>query len=110
MLSLSVSLTVKSDRLEEFLQAITRNRASALANEPGCLRFDIGRDSEQPEVFHLHEVYQDEAAFQQHKESAHFLAWREIAAQVLQAGGRTSHLSELMQSDLLDARPVGSHD
>jgi quinol monooxygenase YgiN len=50
--------------------------AEASRGEPGCLRFELGRDKERPDWFSISEVYVDEAAVQAHYESPHFLEWR----------------------------------
>jgi quinol monooxygenase YgiN len=40
--------------------------------EPGCQFYQAYRDPEAPEVIHLFEIYDDEAAYQAHGSSAHF--------------------------------------
>ena len=49
----------------------------ASIHEPGNLRFDILQMSEDPTRFILYEAYADEPAARAHKETAHYLAWRE---------------------------------
>lgn len=99
MLSVSVTLRVRSGREQVFLEAMTRNQRGARENEPGCHRFDLSRDVTDPEVFHVYEVYADDAAFRAHQESEHFLAWREVAHEVLAPGGRETRLGELVGGD-----------
>jgi quinol monooxygenase YgiN len=48
-----------------------------VANEPGCLRFDIIQDNADPNRFYFYEVYVDEAAFNAHLTQPHYLRWRE---------------------------------
>ncbi len=40
--------------------------------EPGVLRFDIGRSNDHPNVFALWEEYRDEAALKSHMDSDHY--------------------------------------
>jgi quinol monooxygenase YgiN len=40
--------------------------------EPGMIRFEVGRSREKPNVFALWEEYVDEAAFDAHMASEHF--------------------------------------
>lgn len=40
--------------------------------EPGCIRFEVARGIQNPEVFALHEEYADEQALEAHLASEHF--------------------------------------
>ena len=40
--------------------------------EPGCRFYQPNRDPENPRVFFFYEIYDDEAAYKAHGESAHF--------------------------------------
>ena len=53
--------------------------------EPGTRRYDLYRDSTRPATFHLIEAYADEAALEAHRESAHYLRYREQAGEWLMA-------------------------
>jgi len=61
MISITVILEVEPTRLAEFEKAITTN-AAASREEPGCLRFEVSRHLEKPNVFALSELYQDRDA------------------------------------------------
>jgi quinol monooxygenase YgiN len=80
MFALLVDLNVKPEMRDRFLAAIEQNAASSLRDEPGCLRFDVVRDNDDPDHFLLYEIYEDEAAFQAHRAAPHFSRWREAAA------------------------------
>ncbi len=54
-----VELLVKPEHREECLDAIWEDANGALANEPGCLRFDVTVDTANPNRFMLFEVYRD---------------------------------------------------
>ena len=45
---------------------------AATRAEPGCVSFVVNRAAEDGDRFVLHEQYDDEAAFQAHRESRHF--------------------------------------
>jgi quinol monooxygenase YgiN len=49
-----------------------RELAPPSRDEPGCRFYQAYRDPAQPRVFHLFEIYDDEAAYQAHGESEHF--------------------------------------
>jgi len=74
-----VSANVKPEQRGRFLEAIEDNAVSAVRDEPGCLRFDLVRDQEDPDHYLFYEVYRDEPAFQAHRDTPHFARWREAA-------------------------------
>ena len=47
-----------------------------MRDEPGCFRFDILQNQEDPNRFHLYEVYADAAALDAHREAPHYKKWR----------------------------------
>jgi autoinducer 2-degrading protein len=83
MFVLVVSLRVKPDKDQQFLRAIEANAAASRRDEPGCRRFDVLRDNADPNHYVLYEMYDDEAAFQAHRNMPHFPVWRQAAAECL---------------------------
>lgn len=79
MVVLHVTVRVKPEHMTTFLDAIGHNADSA-RNEPGCLRFDVIRDRDDPSCFYFYEVYRDDAALAAHRETAHFKTYAERAA------------------------------
>lgn len=73
---LIVHIHVKSECIAEFKEATIVN-ASNSAREPGIARFDFFQQDDDPTRFVLVEVYRDEQATIAHKETAHYLEWRE---------------------------------
>ena len=45
--------------------------------EPGCLVYRPHRSTKDPDLFLFYETYQDEAAFEVHREAPHVAAYRE---------------------------------
>lgn len=70
---------VKPEHRDDWIAAATRDARGSVENEPGCLRFDIVQDGEDPNRFYFYEVYIDEAAFKAHLQQPHYLRWREEA-------------------------------
>jgi (4S)-4-hydroxy-5-phosphonooxypentane-2,3-dione isomerase len=74
----TVEFTLSPGTLDAFLRLVEANAAASVADEPGCLRFDVllpaGGDG--PDVF-LYEIYADRAAFDHHLTTVHFLAFDE---------------------------------
>lgn len=90
MLVVVVSMRVKPDRIDEFMEAIEAQAVNSLTLEPGCLRFDVLRQKDDPLAFTLYEIYRDEPAFfEDHRTTPHFAAWAAVAAEVLE-GDRTN--------------------
>ena len=71
-----VHIHVQPERLEAFLEATLANQAGS-SREPGNLRFDVLQAPDDPTRLLLYEAYADAAAAAAHKETAHYVAWRE---------------------------------
>jgi len=74
-----VYITVKDDFTEEFIEITAKNHQHSV-KEPGNLRFDFLRNGDNPNQFVLYEAYESENAARLHKETAHYLEWREVVA------------------------------
>ena len=59
------------------MEALMEDASGSVNNEPGCLRFDVLEDSEEPNRIYLMEEYRDEAAFQAHTQQPHMTQWRD---------------------------------
>ena len=79
MVNVIVILEVDPARVDEFLEVITYNAAESV-KEPGCLRFEVSRQFEEPNLFALSESYKDKEAMDAHYETPHFALWKEKAA------------------------------
>jgi (4S)-4-hydroxy-5-phosphonooxypentane-2,3-dione isomerase len=77
-----VHVHVKPTRVADFLEA-TRANHLASTREPGNRRFDLLRDAADPCRFLLYEAYLSEADARAHKETPHYLAWRETVAEMM---------------------------
>ncbi len=79
MLTAFVHIDVKPECSEDFLVATRDNHFNSL-QEPGCLRFDVLRDTVAPNTFYLYEVYTDENAAKAHKATEHYARWNRTVA------------------------------
>ena len=77
MVILHVTVQVKSEHLAEFLEAVRHDAVHSEKDEPGCLRFDVVQDHEDPNRFYYYEVYKDEAALEGHRQTPHFKLYAE---------------------------------
>ncbi len=74
-----VHVHVKKDHVNDFIEACRRNHEASV-KEPGNRRFDILQSSDDPARFILYEAYDDADAAAAHKQTAHYLEWRETVA------------------------------
>lgn len=74
-----VHVHVKPERVEDFVAAIRRNHEGSI-REPGNLRFDVLQAEDDPTRFVLVEIFRDDAALAAHRETPHYLAWRDEVA------------------------------
>ena len=72
MLVLHVSVQVKPEHVSEFLDVVRHDAEHSERDEPGCLRFDVIQDREDPNRFYFYEIYRDEAALEAHRQTPHF--------------------------------------
>jgi autoinducer 2-degrading protein len=90
-----VTVNVKAGREADFEDVARRNHEGSVA-EAGVLRFDVLKDRETPGRYYLYEAYRDEAATRAHKETAHYAAFKEAAADLME-GQRTSVACEVVE-------------
>ena len=74
-----VHVSVKPDYVEAFKEACRLNHEGSV-QEPGNMRFDILQSTDEPTKFVLYEAYKTQQDAAAHKETAHYLAWRETVA------------------------------
>lgn len=74
-----VHVFVKPESVQQFIEA-TRDNHKHSIKEPGNLRFDILQDAGDAGKFILYEAYTNEQAVAAHKETAHYLKWRDTVA------------------------------
>lgn len=72
MIVLLVKYRVKPGKQAEVETALQRMARLVAENEPGCRRYEVARSTEQDNLLVLYEVYEDDAAFEAHRDTAHF--------------------------------------
>jgi autoinducer 2-degrading protein len=72
-----VPIQVKKGFKEQFVEEIIADAKGSITNEPGCLRFDVVQDTDDANRIWLYEVYRDEAAFEAHTQTPHYIRWRD---------------------------------
>ncbi len=82
MIIVHVHAHIKSDNVDAFKEATIENARNSI-KEPGILRFDVLQQEDDPTQFLLIEVYEDNNAIAQHKESAHYARWRDVVQSMM---------------------------
>ncbi|MGD8568550.1 MAG: antibiotic biosynthesis monooxygenase [Gammaproteobacteria bacterium] len=74
-----VHVSVKPENIDDFIEATRVNHEHSV-NEPGNMRFDVLQSPEDPAKFVLYEAYQTKDDAAAHKDTQHYLTWRETVA------------------------------
>ena len=77
-----VYVHVKPESVEDFKRISIENARNSV-QEPGIARFDVIQQMDDPARFILVEVYRDADAPARHKETPHYLIWKEQAAPMM---------------------------
>jgi quinol monooxygenase YgiN len=78
-----VTYRVKPGRMDELMRRLSAHVAKTLADELGCLQFDILRPHGRPDEVRLYEVYADEAAVAAHNRSEQLARYKAATADLL---------------------------
>jgi len=74
-----VEVHVKPEHISDFITATRRNHESSI-QEPGNRRFDVLQSPDDPAHFLLYEAYAGSAEAAAHKQTPHYLTWRDTVA------------------------------
>jgi autoinducer 2-degrading protein len=82
MYAVVVNINVKPETVDAFISATHENFVGTRA-EPGNVRFDVLRRNDDGNRFVLYEIYENEAAFAAHQQTAHYAIWRELVVPMM---------------------------
>ena len=82
MFIVHVFVHVKEDCIEDFKRATLENARNSV-NEPGIARFDVVQQTDDPTRFFLVEVYRTPDDPTKHKETEHYLKWRDTVEEMM---------------------------
>jgi (4S)-4-hydroxy-5-phosphonooxypentane-2,3-dione isomerase len=77
-----VHVHVKPESIEDFKRISLENARNSV-KEAGVARFDVIQQADDSTRFVLVEVYRDNEAVAKHKETPHYLAWRDQAIDMM---------------------------
>ena len=83
MFVMLVKLEIKPALLDEFTVAILKNAELSVERDPGCVRFDVLQQQDDPTQWLLYEVYDQEQAWVEHRKAAHFVAFMEVGTRAI---------------------------
>ena len=98
MYCLLLKTQLKPGSFDAFIEAMTINAAASVRDEAGCVTFDVLRDRSDPDLVWLYELYHDEAAFEAHTQTAHFLASRPLVNPLILS-------QQVIEADVLALNP-----
>lgn len=79
MIATIVHIWVQEAFIKDFIAASLENHKNSV-EEPGNLRFDFLQDAENPAKFTFYEAYESAEAAAAHKNTTHYLKWKETVA------------------------------
>jgi autoinducer 2-degrading protein len=82
MIVTCVYVHVKPEAVSEFIKASAENHKESV-KESGNLRFDFIQQTDDPCRFMLYEAYESEEVAAAHKNTAHYLKWRETVQDMM---------------------------
>ncbi|RPH99698.1 MAG: antibiotic biosynthesis monooxygenase [Calditrichaeota bacterium] len=99
MLVVFVHVTVKSEFIEAFKAASTKNARLSI-QEAGIARFDLIQQQDDPKKFVLIEVYRTADAPARHKETPHYAEWRDAVADMMETPRFSVKYANLFPDDV----------
>jgi (4S)-4-hydroxy-5-phosphonooxypentane-2,3-dione isomerase len=86
--TLLVQIEIKKDQIDKFMPLALENARATRETEPGCRQFDVLVDPADTSKIMFYEIYDDEAAFSAHQQTAHFRKYVDNALQYLDSRTR----------------------
>jgi autoinducer 2-degrading protein len=80
MIVTCVYVQVKPDKIQDFILETTENHNKSV-KEPGNLRFDLLQDAQDSSKFMIYEAYESIEASADHKNTEHYIKWRDVVAE-----------------------------
>lgn len=85
-------LEINENRLESYKAALREEITASVANEPGVLALLATTEKDKPNVFHLLEIYKDDAAYNAHLAAPYFQKYAQATAGMIKAKQLTENL------------------
>jgi autoinducer 2-degrading protein len=99
MIANLVKVRIKPETRQRFLEAIEHDALHSEADEPGCLRFNVLQDTQDPNVYVFYEIYRDQAALEAHRATPHFAVWRQASEECLDGPAERTPCATVFPAD-----------
>ena len=76
MYVICVTVKVKPDFVQQFIDASLLNQRGTRTTEPGNVRWDVLQAEDDPTRFFLYEAYHTKDDFTKHQQTQHYLSWK----------------------------------
>ena len=96
-----VHVRVKPEHVDAFIVATRANHEGSVS-EPGNRRFDVLQTPNDPTRFILYEAYASAADAAAHKETAHYILWRETVGDMMSEPRRGEPMKGLFPTEATD--------
>ncbi len=101
MFAIYVTVDVKPNDMEKFLETCIEEAKASVRHEPDCYRFEILRDKNNQNRICFMEVFENEQALQTHQKTPHFSKmWQAIENMVDVKIGQTDLWNSMGQTDM----------
>lgn len=98
MISLIIIVEAAEGKADLFAEYLTEEARDVLKHEPGCRAFVVSRSVENPQVFSISELYDDQAALDAHRLTPHFLLFQQRVQEHGLIANKTPVLGEVIVS------------
>lgn len=82
MIATCVYVNVKSGEIDNFIEITTKNHFESV-KEKGNIRFDLIQQEDDKSKFMIYEAYESEEAAAAHKNTPHYMAWRDAVQDLM---------------------------
>ena len=94
-----VNIFVKKGYIEDFISETILNHSASI-KEAENLRFDVLQSQTDPTNFVLYEAYRSEAGAKAHKETTHYLRWKEAVEEWMEKPRQSQKYNIIAPLDL----------
>lgn len=77
-----VKFTLPEGTMDKFMEAAHHDAEHSMADEPGCQQFRILVPDDEPNTVYFFEVYDDEAALENHRKQPHYAVYSKVAEEI----------------------------
>jgi quinol monooxygenase YgiN len=81
---------ILAEHVDDYIENM-RVCAAKTNQEPGCIRYEVMQDVDDPTIMCLFQVFRDEAAYQAHQDSEHHRVWIEMSGAWRDPSARSRH-------------------